>query len=105
MQSLTDIHSLNTKLDIDLSKHEVISENSLRLLSTPYFHSLHITLYQGDATIILSRLNNESVDCIVTSPPYYGKRDYGVKGQLGLEEHPQTYINRLKIGRASCRER
>ena len=81
--------------NIDFNKQVVVSENSLRLLPSPYFHSPRITLYCGDATTILSRLNNDSVDCIVTSPPYYGKRDYGVQGQLGLEVHPQTYINRL----------
>ncbi|WP_216369126.1 DNA-methyltransferase [Streptomyces griseofuscus] len=35
------------------------------------------------------------VDCIVTSPPYYGQRDYGYEGQLGLEAHPQQFIDSL----------
>jgi site-specific DNA-methyltransferase (cytosine-N4-specific) len=35
------------------------------------------------------------VDCIVTSPPYYGQRDYDIDGQLGLEERPQEFIDRL----------
>ncbi|MFI1014171.1 DNA-methyltransferase [Streptomyces sp. NPDC020965] len=35
------------------------------------------------------------VDCIVTSPPYYGQRDYGYEGQLGLEERPQEFIDHL----------
>jgi site-specific DNA-methyltransferase (cytosine-N4-specific) len=35
------------------------------------------------------------VDCIVTSPPFYGQRDYGVEGQLGLEEHPQQFVDKL----------
>jgi site-specific DNA-methyltransferase (adenine-specific) len=35
------------------------------------------------------------VDCIVTSPPYYGQRDYGIDGQLGLEDHPQQFIDHL----------
>lgn len=35
------------------------------------------------------------VDCIVTSPPYYGQRDYGVDNQIGHEEHPQQFIDRL----------
>lgn len=95
MQHSTEIDSLKAKYEITLNTQEAISVNSLRLLPTPYFHSSHITLYQGDATTILSRLNSESVDCIVTSPPYYGKRDYEVKGQIGLEAHPQAYIDRL----------
>ena len=35
------------------------------------------------------------IDCIVTSPPFYGQRDYGVRGQIGLEVHPRQYIERL----------
>ena len=35
------------------------------------------------------------VDCIVTSPPFYGQRDYGVDGQIGLEEHPSDFIESL----------
>lgn len=38
---------------------------------------------------------DESVHCCVTSPPYYGLRDYGVSGQIGLEETPEAYITRL----------
>jgi site-specific DNA-methyltransferase (cytosine-N4-specific) len=62
---------------------------------TPYFISPDLTLYQGSAEEILATIDENSVDCIVTSPPYYGKRDYGVEGQLGLEEHPQYYIDKL----------
>ena len=35
------------------------------------------------------------VDCIVTSPPFYGQRDYGVAGQIGLERHPREFIEQL----------
>ena len=62
---------------------------------TPYFSSPRITLYRGDAAEILSILEEGSIDCIVTSPPYYGQRDYDVEGQLGLETHPQLYIDKL----------
>lgn len=44
------------------------------------------------------------VDCIVTSPPYYGQRDYGVEGQLGHEEHPSKFIEELVQVFALCRE-
>jgi DNA modification methylase len=40
----------------------------------------------------LKTLENESVQCCVTSPPYWGLRDYGVKGQIGLEETPEEYV-------------
>ena len=43
----------------------------------------------------LRALPDESVHCCVTSPPYWGLRDYGVEGQLGLEETPEQYVNNL----------
>ena len=43
----------------------------------------------------LKTLPNNSIDCCVTSPPYYGLRDYGVIGQIGLEETPEVYIEKL----------
>ena len=46
----------------------------------------------GDALGELSKLPAESVHCCVTSPPYYGLRDYGVAGQLGLEATPDEYV-------------
>lgn len=52
-------------------------------------------IYQGDCLEILKQLPDESVDCCVTSPPYYGLRDYGVDGQIGLEETPEEYIKKL----------
>ena len=49
-------------------------------------------LYVGDALDVLQGLPSESVQCCVTSPPYWGLRDYGVEGQLGLEPTPQLYV-------------
>jgi DNA modification methylase len=43
----------------------------------------------------LQQLETESVQCVVTSPPYWGLRDYGTEGQLGLEPAPQGYISRM----------
>ena len=40
-------------------------------------------------------LADESVHCVVTSPPYYGLRDYGVDGQIGLEESPDAYVAKM----------
>ena len=42
-------------------------------------------VYCGDALSTLRKLDAESVDCIVTSPPYFGQRDYGHPGQIGME--------------------
>lgn len=49
----------------------------------------------GDALTTLKTLPSESVHCIVTSPPYYALRDYGVDGQIGLEETPAAFVAKL----------
>jgi DNA modification methylase len=54
-----------------------------------------IKLYRGDSLAILRRLPDQSVQCCVTSPPYWGLRDYGVRGQLGLESTPEAYLTRM----------
>jgi DNA modification methylase len=53
------------------------------------------TIYTGDALKVLQTLPDKSVSCGVTSPPYYGLRDYGVNGQIGREATPEQYIERL----------
>lgn len=50
---------------------------------------------QGDSLEVLRTLPDESVDCCVTSPPYWGLRDYGVAGQIGLEPTPDEFVSRL----------
>ena len=52
-------------------------------------------IIQGDALTVLKTMPAESVDCIVTSPPYYGLRDYGVQGQIGLEKTLNEYLERM----------
>lgn len=47
----------------------------------------------GDCRALLATLPDESVHCCVTSPPYFGLRDYGVEGQLGLEATPAAFID------------
>jgi len=51
--------------------------------------------YVGDAKEALQTLPAESVQTCITSPPYWGLRDYGEDGQLGLEETPQEYVQNL----------
>lgn len=46
----------------------------------------------GDVRERLADLSDQSVQCVVTSPPYWGLRDYGHAGQLGLEESPDRYV-------------
>lgn len=52
-------------------------------------------IIESDAVLALQKLPSESVQCIVTSPPYWGLRDYGIEGQIGLESNLQQYINKL----------
>lgn len=50
---------------------------------------------QGDVLDRLGEIPDESVQCVVTSPPYFGLRDYGVEGQIGLEPTLDEYLDHL----------
>ena len=52
-------------------------------------------IIQGNTLSVLKTLPDDSVNCCVTSPPYWGLRDYGVEGQLGLEKTFEEYITKL----------
>lgn len=52
-------------------------------------------IFHGSAKEILATLNDKSVHCCVTSPPYWNLRDYQVEGQIGLEDTPEDFILRL----------
>ena len=52
-------------------------------------------ILQGDCLTVLKTVPERSVQMCVTSPPYYGLRDYGVDGQIGLEDTPEQFIQRL----------
>lgn len=65
------------------------------VLMQPYFQNEHGQLYNCDVLDGLKSLPDNSVDLIVTSPPYWGLRDYGVDGQIGLETDFQTFLGRL----------
>jgi site-specific DNA-methyltransferase (cytosine-N4-specific) len=54
------------------------------------------TIFEGDALTVLRRMPSESVQCIVTSPPYWGLRDYAFADQIGLEPTLPQFINRLR---------
>ena len=60
-----------------------------------------IKILQGNVFDNIKKLDDNSIDCVVTSPPYWGLRDYGVIGQLGLEPTYQEHIqNIVKLFRA-----
>jgi len=54
-----------------------------------------VSILQGDSLQMLQTLPSGSVQCVVTSPPYWGLRDYGVEGQLGLEPTPEEYVAKM----------
>lgn len=60
-----------------------------------YLQDPDVTLLQGDALEVLKTLPDESVHCCVTSPPFYGLRDYSVDGQIGLEATPEEWVAKL----------
>jgi DNA modification methylase len=72
---------------IDFSHQPTYHGNSVS--NTPW------SVYNGDAFEILSDFPSNSFDCIVTSPPYYWLRDYGVAGQYGLEETIDEYVESI----------
>ncbi|MFI7096797.1 DNA-methyltransferase [Streptomyces lydicus] len=62
----------------------------------PYYEDDTVTLLLGDALDQMRTLPDCSVNCIVTSPPYYGLRNYGTAGQYGLEESPAAYVETMR---------
>lgn len=52
-------------------------------------------VYSGQATLALEKMPAESVNCVVTSPPYFWLRDYGVDGQIGLEDSVEEYVQAI----------
>jgi site-specific DNA-methyltransferase (cytosine-N4-specific) len=64
--------------------------------SVPLAESQAWTMYAGDARSVLASMAGQSANCIVTSPPYWGKRDYGVAGQYGHEDTPAAYVETMR---------
>lgn len=53
------------------------------------------TIHNIDCLTGMMQLPDNCIDCCVTSPPYYGLRDYGHEGQIGLEETPEQYVEKI----------
>lgn len=53
------------------------------------------TIFEGDALAVLKRMPSKSIQCIVTSPPYWGLRDYDIEEQVGLEPTLPQFINTI----------
>lgn len=72
-------------------------------MTPDYYADEQVTLLLGDALETLRTLPAESVDCCVTSPPYFGLRDYGIEGQYGLEASPAEYVETMRAVFAEVR--
>jgi site-specific DNA-methyltransferase (cytosine-N4-specific) len=57
-----------------------------------FYHHAGVRLIHADCRAALRTLDAGSIDCCITSPPYWGLRDYGVDGQIGLEEDLGSFI-------------
>ena len=62
----------------------------------PYYADDGVTLHHGKSLEILRTLPDKSVNSCVTSPPYFGLRDYGEEGQYGLEATPAEYVENMR---------
>ena len=61
------------------------------------------SIMRGDALSVLRELPSASVHCVITSPPYYMQRDYSAPHQIGNEESPSEYVNKLSAVFSECR--
>jgi site-specific DNA-methyltransferase (cytosine-N4-specific) len=65
-------------------------------MRAPYWSDDTCSLLLGDALEVLREMPDATADCCVTSPPYFGLRDYGYEGQIGLEDSPSAFVERLR---------
>lgn len=84
--------SMNTILN-DL----IVEKINAELLSSAKWSGTSIdsipwAIHEGEARDVLKRFPSESVDCVVTSPPYFWLRNYGIDGQIGLEDTIEEYV-------------
>ena len=61
-----------------------------------YYQDASVALHLGDSLDVARTMPDQSVDCIVTSPPYFGLRDYGNDGQYGTETSPAEYVETMR---------
>jgi site-specific DNA-methyltransferase (cytosine-N4-specific) len=92
---------ISAKEQQDLAKHPVVVTRDVfespTLWRKAFYADKDCLIFCGEVREVLGWLRDAGIfaDCIVTSPPFYGQRDYGVAGQIGLESHPDEYIKKL----------
>lgn len=62
---------------------------------TPYYQDESTTIYVGNCLKVIPSIPDGSVNCCVTSPPYWGLRDYGHADQIGMEKTPEEYVAKM----------
>ena len=88
--------SRNIKSLLDYYKYDnskMLEQKSDKILP----QDLRPVVLIGDVIEQLKRIPSNSIDLAITSPPYWDQRDYGIKGQIGIEKEPEEYINKLLI--------
>lgn len=87
--NVTALKPIPQKFDLD-------NNSNMSQVSTGSTKSnVNWTVYNGDAIEILRELPCDSYNCVVTSPPYYWLRDYGMEGQIGQEDSVEGYVNSI----------
>ena len=76
------------KLELEPDNKVIINEN--------------VDLYIGDCIDEMKKMSDQSIDLIVTSPPYWGQRDYNNDKQWGNEEEVKDYIDKMTIWGKEC---
>lgn len=85
------IRNIEEKKEKPLEKN--VQNVSTQFLQLPKTNEPLILI--GDVIKALKKLPDKSIDLIITSPPYYQQRDYGIKGEIGQERTPEEYINKM----------
>jgi site-specific DNA-methyltransferase (cytosine-N4-specific) len=98
-----DLTRANQAMIPKVATEAVFNDPTLRALA--YYADESVLIFNMDAREAMSHLERAGVivNCVVTSPPFYGQRDYCVEGQIGLEGHPLEYVRHLVACFESCR--
>ena len=100
-EALRRKRGLSAKEQQARAKHPIVLAQdvfeSRALRRKAFYGDKDCLIFCGEVREVLGWLRDAGifVDCIVTSPPFYGQRDYGVAGQIGLEQQPQEFIAKL----------
>lgn len=100
-EALRNKRGISAKEQQALAKRPIVLAQDIfessALRSKAFYTDADCLIFCGEVRDVLGWLRDAGVfvDCIVTSPPFYGQRDYGVAAQIGLEPHPNEYIKKL----------